>query len=183
MHFDTVVVGGGAGGLELAARLGRQLGSRLGRERVLLVDRATFHIWKPTLHEVAAGTLDVHQEGLSYTVLARRNHFSFALGSLEALDAGHKTITLSEILDSEGGVIVPRRTVSFTVPRGFFPRMRRSSGGSTPWSMALRSRCSTGSLSSSTMARSSSVSLPEMTSSISRPRLRAMSRAARLCVA
>lgn len=114
MHFDTVVVGGGAGGLELAARLGRRLGPREGRERVLLVDRATFHIWKPTLHEVAAGTLDVHQEGLSYTVLARRNHFGFALGSLEALDAGRKTITLSEILDSEGGVIVPRRMVSFS---------------------------------------------------------------------
>ena len=64
--------------------------------------------------KVAAGTLDVHQEGLSYTVLARRNHFGFALGSLEALDAGRKTITLSEILDTEGGVIVPRRTVSFT---------------------------------------------------------------------
>ncbi len=66
MHSDIVIVGGGAGGLELAARLGRSLGAKQGRERVLLVDRSPFHIWKPTLHEVAAGTLDVHQEGLSY---------------------------------------------------------------------------------------------------------------------
>ena len=47
MHYDIVIVGGGAGGLELAARLGRALGPRQGRERVLLVDRFAFHIWKP----------------------------------------------------------------------------------------------------------------------------------------
>ena len=114
MHFDVVVVGGGAGGLELAARLGRKLGSRQGRDRVLLVDRSAFHIWKPTLHEVAAGTLDVHQEGLSYLVLARRNHFSFALGELATLDAERRSLALSEVRDAEGRVVVPARTLSFT---------------------------------------------------------------------
>jgi len=114
MHSDIVIVGGGAGGLELAARLGRRLGARQGRERVLLVDRSSFHIWKPTLHEVAAGTLDAHQEGLSYTVLARRNHFGFAIGELEALDAVRRTIELGEIRNAEGEVLVPRRTVSYT---------------------------------------------------------------------
>ncbi|SFD65040.1 NAD(P)/FAD-dependent oxidoreductase [Paracidovorax konjaci] len=114
MHFDIVIVGGGAGGLELAARLGRGLGQRLGRERILLVDRSPFHIWKPTLHEVAAGTLDAHQEGLSYTVLARRNHFSYSMGELAALDGARRMITLSEIRDAEGETIVPQRVVSFT---------------------------------------------------------------------
>lgn len=114
MHADIVIVGGGAGGLELAARLGRRLGARQGRERVLLVDRSPFHIWKPTLHEVAAGTLDAHQEGLSYTVLARRNHFGFAIGELAGLDAARRTIELGEIRNTEGELLVPRRTVSFT---------------------------------------------------------------------
>ncbi|WP_375575879.1 NAD(P)/FAD-dependent oxidoreductase [Paracidovorax oryzae] len=114
MHSDIVIVGGGAGGLELAARLGRRLGARQGRERVLLVDRSPFHIWKPTLHEVAAGTLDAHQEGLSYPVLARRNHFGFAIGDLVGLDAAHKTIELGEIRNAEGDLLVPRRTVSYT---------------------------------------------------------------------
>lgn len=113
MHFDIVIVGGGAGGLELAARLGRPLGREQGRERVLLVDKFPFHIWKPTLHEVAAGTLDAHQEGLSYTVLARRNHFSFTMGELCALDAQRKTITLAAIHGGEGEEIVPSRTISF----------------------------------------------------------------------
>lgn len=43
MHYDVVIVGGGAGGLELAAQLGRKLGAREGRERVLLVDKMPFH--------------------------------------------------------------------------------------------------------------------------------------------
>ena len=113
MHFDIVIVGGGAGGLELAAQLGRQLGKRAGRERVVLVDKFSFHLWKPSLHEVAAGTLDAHQEGLSYTVLARRNHFSFTQGEMVSLDIGHQTITLSPVCDDAQRELVPARRIGF----------------------------------------------------------------------
>ena len=52
-----VVVGGGAGGLELATRLGRKYG-RGSRVHVTLVDKNRTHIWKPKLHEIAIhGTL------------------------------------------------------------------------------------------------------------------------------
>lgn len=113
MHYDVVIVGGGAGGLELAAQLGRKLGAREGRERVLLVDRMPFHIWKPTLHEVAAGTLDAHQEGLSYTVLARRNHFSFVMGEFRSLDAAAQSIVLAAINNDAGKQVVPERTIHY----------------------------------------------------------------------
>lgn len=113
MHHDVVVVGGGAGGLELASRLGRHLGRRNGPRRVLLVDRSVFHIWKPTLHEVAAGTLDSHQEGLSYTVLARRNHFGFTLGELRGLDAANRTLKLGAMHDEQGKLLVPERTLTY----------------------------------------------------------------------
>ena len=113
MHYDVVIVGGGAGGLELAAQLGRKLGAREGRERVLLVDKMPFHIWKPTLHEVAAGTLDAHQEGLSYTVLARRNHFSFAMGEFTGLDAAAQSISLAAITNDAGQQVVPERKVGY----------------------------------------------------------------------
>ena len=113
MHHDVVVVGGGAGGLELAARLGRGLGRQAGPRRVLLVDRSVFHIWKPTLHEVAAGTLDSHQEGLSYTVLARRNHFSFSLGELRGLDTAGRTLKLGAMHDEQGKLLVPERSLSY----------------------------------------------------------------------
>src|SRR5437868_2680759 len=60
-----VVVGGGAGGLELATRLGDKLGRR-SKARVMLVDRARRHVWKPMLHAVAAGSLDPAAEALDY---------------------------------------------------------------------------------------------------------------------
>jgi len=113
MQHDIVIIGGGAGGLELAARLGRQFGPREGRRRVLLIDRSIFHLWKPSLHEVAAGSLDSHQEGLSYPVLARRNHFSFAFGDLTGLAPANKTLTLGEIRDADSAVLVAPRTLSF----------------------------------------------------------------------
>ena len=113
MHYEIVVVGGGAGGLELAARLGRRLGRRRGPEAVLLIDRLVFHIWKPTLHEVAAGTLDTHQEGLSYPLLARRNHFSFTLGDVTGLDLNARRLTLAETRDRDGETVIPERAVSF----------------------------------------------------------------------
>ncbi|MGC1301697.1 MAG: FAD-dependent oxidoreductase [Caulobacteraceae bacterium] len=113
MHYDIVVVGGGAGGLELAARLGRALGRRRGRERVALIDRTIIHIWKPTLHEIAAGTLDLHQEALSYPILAARNHFSFLLGEMTGLDPAGKTLTLGERRDPLGRTIAPERSVTF----------------------------------------------------------------------
>lgn len=113
MHHDIVIVGGGAGGLELAARLGRKLGPRQGPDRVLLIDKSVYHIWKPSLHEIAAGTLDAHQEGLSYPVLGRRNHFSFALGEIIGLDPAAKRLTLKAIVE-DGRELAPARTVSFT---------------------------------------------------------------------
>lgn len=100
--YDFVIIGGGAGGLELAARLGRRLGRRAGPKRVLLIDRSITHLWKPSLHEVAAGTLDVAQEAFPYPLLARRNHFSFKLGNFVGLDAANKRISLSSALDTSG---------------------------------------------------------------------------------
>jgi NADH:ubiquinone reductase (H+-translocating) len=108
-----VIVGGGAGGLELAARLGRKSGKRKRSHAVLLVDRSPTHIWKPTLHEIAAGTLDIHSEALSYSLLARRNRFDFALGELCALDIDAKCIRLSEIRNDAGVLLVPERTIHF----------------------------------------------------------------------
>ncbi len=114
MHYDIVIVGGGAGGLELASRLGRKLGGRHGKRRVLLIDRSSFHIWKPTLHEVAAGTLDVHQEGVSYSILGRSNGFNFLLGDLAAFDPVAKRLTLKAITDTDGQVLAPERAITFT---------------------------------------------------------------------
>jgi len=51
-----VVVGGGAGGLELATRLGDKLGKR-NRAHVTLIEKTRTHFWKPHLHAIAAGSM------------------------------------------------------------------------------------------------------------------------------
>lgn len=105
-----VIVGGGAGGLELACKLGR----KLGREHVTLVDQALYHIWKPSLHEVAAGTLDMHREGLPYAMLAHQNDFRFVYGAFTRLDAERKTIVVAGVAAGSGQDIVPERQLSFS---------------------------------------------------------------------
>ena len=109
MKTRIVIVGGGAGGLELASKLGRQLGA----EQVTLVDQQLFHIWKPSLHEVAAGTLDIHQEGLSYEMLAHDNRFTFCFGAMTGLDLEAHAVQVAPVLDEHGEELVPARTLPY----------------------------------------------------------------------
>jgi len=69
-----VIVGGGAGGLELATQLGKKLG-RGKKAKITLVDRNHSHLWKPLLHEVATGSLDEGVDALSYLAHARNHDF------------------------------------------------------------------------------------------------------------
>ncbi|MEX1057706.1 MAG: NAD(P)/FAD-dependent oxidoreductase [Natronospirillum sp.] len=107
-----VVVGGGAGGLELATKLGRKLGRR-GRAEITLVDRNQTHIWKPLLHEVATGSLDAGIDELSYRAHAHNHHFNFVLGSLSDVDRQKKRLTLAPLISREGDVVLPERTLDY----------------------------------------------------------------------
>ncbi len=109
---QLVVVGGGAGGLELATRLGRSLG-RSGQAAITLVDPERTSLWKPLLHEVAAGSLDPARHGLDYLAQARRHHFQFRLGRMDGLDRTRRVIHIAETLDDRGEVLVPRRTLPY----------------------------------------------------------------------
>ena len=76
-----VIVGGGAGGLPLATRLGERFGRR-GRADITLVDQNATHLWKPLLHEVAAGRMDADARSLHSEFLAERVAiYDFALKS------------------------------------------------------------------------------------------------------
>ena len=109
-----VVVGGGAGGLELATRLGDKLGKR-GAAQIVLVDRNPTHIWKPLLHEVAAGSMDPNTHQLEYAAQARWHGFEFQQGELKALDRAGKTITVSGYLDADGTEVLPERAIPYDV--------------------------------------------------------------------
>lgn len=112
MSHRIVIVGGGAGGLELATRLGRTLG-RKGRAQVTLVDANLTHIWKPLLHEVAAGSLNSSEDELNYVAQAKWNHFQFQLGRFSGLDRATQRIQLAATLDEDGRELLPARTLDY----------------------------------------------------------------------
>ena len=108
---QIVVVGGGAGGLELV----RKLGARYGRKRhdIILVDRNLTHIWKPLLHEVAAGSLDANLDEVGYGGHAVRWGYRFFNGSIESIDRVVRTITTMPLLDERGEEIIGRHKIRY----------------------------------------------------------------------
>ncbi|MGI9463247.1 MAG: NAD(P)/FAD-dependent oxidoreductase, partial [Aestuariivirgaceae bacterium] len=107
-----VVVGGGAGGLVLATLLGRKLG-RKGKARVTLIDNSLTHIWKPLLHEIAAGTLNSDSDSVNFLSHAKNHHFRFVQGEMRGLDRQNKQIQLAPVLDEEGREVVPERSFGY----------------------------------------------------------------------
>ncbi len=107
-----VIVGGGAGGLELATQLGRKLG-RHKKAKITLVDRNHSHLWKPLLHEVATGSLDEGVDALSYLAHARNHGFQFQLGSVVDINREGKTITLGELRNEKGELLVAERKLPY----------------------------------------------------------------------
>lgn len=107
-----VVVGGGAGGLPLAARLGDRYG---GGEvlAVTLVDQFATHVWKPLLHEVAAGRMDASAHDIDYLVLARWHRFQFRQGPLAGLDRARKEVRIGRVLDDDGREMLPERILPY----------------------------------------------------------------------
>lgn len=107
-----VIVGGGAGGLELATQLGHKLG-RGKKAKITLIDRNHSHLWKPLLHEVATGSLDEGVDALSYLAHARNHGFQFQLGSVNDINREAKTVTLTALYDEKGELLVPERKIPY----------------------------------------------------------------------
>ena len=108
----VVIVGGGAGGLELATRLGDKLGRR-GRAHVTLIDQARSHVWKPKLHEIAAGSMDVGVHEVSYRAQAHWHGFSFRIGSLTGIDRARREVHVAPYVDEDGVEVTPARSFGY----------------------------------------------------------------------
>lgn len=108
---QIVVVGGGAGGLELVRRLGARYGRR--HHDIILVEKNRTHIWKPLLHEVAAGSLDANLDEVGYRSHCHRWGYRFFNGALESVDRDAQQVILAPLVDEDGSELIARHTIRF----------------------------------------------------------------------
>ena len=111
---EIVVVGRGAGGLELATRLGNKLGRR-GKANVALIEKFRTHVWKPLLHEIAAGSMDTGRHELDYLAQAYWHGFRFRFGEMVGLDRARRLVHLAATYDDERRLITPERSIGYDV--------------------------------------------------------------------
>ncbi len=104
-----VIVGGGAGGLELATRLGDTLG-RKGLAHVTLIEKARSHFWKPHLHEIAAGSMDLHAHATDYLAQSHWHGFRYRVGEMVGLDREQRLVHVAPVVDEEGVSVTPAYT-------------------------------------------------------------------------
>ena len=108
----VVIVGGGAGGLELATRLGDSLGKK-GRAEITLIDKHRTHVWKPKLHEIASGSMDMSAHEVDYLAQAHWHRFRFRLGELTGIDRARREVQVAPYMDDEGRLVTPARAFGY----------------------------------------------------------------------
>lgn len=108
---QIVVVGGGAAGLELVTRLGRHFGR--ASHDIILVERNRTHVWKPLLHEVAAGSLDANLDEVGYRSHCHRWGYRYFQGTLEGIDRDAREIELAPLRDEDGKELIGRHRIRY----------------------------------------------------------------------
>src|SRR5258708_31746048 len=108
----VVIGGGGAGGLEHAPRLGDSLGQR-EKASISLLDKTRVHVWKPHLHEVASGTLDVDVDSVEYAAHARAHHYRFRIGAMCGLNREKRHVYVEATPDEGRRELIPRRVLGY----------------------------------------------------------------------
>jgi NADH dehydrogenase len=108
---QIVLVGGGAAGLELATKLGKAF----GREKfdIILVEKNRTHIWKPLLHEVAAGSLDANLDEVGYRSHGHAWGYRFFYGAMEGVERDTRQVVIAPILDEDGREIMGRHRIRY----------------------------------------------------------------------
>lgn len=114
-----IIVGGGAGGLELATRLGDKLGRdrwwRKKSAQISLIERSRTHVWKPLLHEIAAGSMDTAQHEIEYQAQGYWHGFKFRYGEMTGIDRKKQLVYLAATYDEDGREITPVRSFRYDI--------------------------------------------------------------------
>jgi NADH:quinone reductase (non-electrogenic) len=109
-----VIVGGGAAGLELATRLGNKLGKRR-KASITLIDKQRAHLWKPLLHEIAAGSMDLGVHEIDYLAQAYWHGFVYRAGEMIGLDRARRMVEVGPFIDEEGRQVSARHEIAYDI--------------------------------------------------------------------
>ena len=110
-RIKIVVVGGGAGGLELVRRLGLHFTPQT--HDILLIDKNRTHIWKPLLHEVATGSLDANLDEVGYGGHGIRWGYRFFNGTFSGINRIKKLVLTDPLNDENGNEVISAREISY----------------------------------------------------------------------
>ena len=108
----VVIVGGGAGGLELATKLGDRFGRR-ERADITLVECRRTHFWKPHLHEIAAGSMDLDVYETDYLAQSHWHSFRYRIGEMCGLDRANRRVHVAPFVDEDGDAVTGARSVEY----------------------------------------------------------------------
>ena len=112
MTHRVVIVGGGAGGLELATKLGDSLGRRK-RAEITLIECARSHFWKPHLHQLAAGSMDLRVYETDYLAQSHWHHFRYLIGEMTGLDRSARQVLVAPFVDEDGDTVTTARGIPY----------------------------------------------------------------------
>ncbi len=98
--------------MELATRLGDTLGRR-GKADITLIERNRTHVWKPKLHEIAAGSMDMSAHEVGYLAQSHWHHFRYRVGAMVGLDRERREVHVAPFLDDEGQQVTPQRSFGY----------------------------------------------------------------------
>ena len=77
-----------------------------------LIERARSHFWKPHLHEIAAGSTDLHEHATDYLAQSHWHDFRYRVGAMVGLDREKRLVHVAPVIDEDGEVV----TASYTRP-------------------------------------------------------------------
>ena len=78
-----------------------------------LIDGKRAHLWKPLLHEVAAGSMDMGLHEVDYLAQAFWHGFTYRAGEMTGIDRRRRVVEVAPVIDEEGRQVTPAREFGY----------------------------------------------------------------------
>ncbi|HSN34445.1 MAG TPA: NAD(P)/FAD-dependent oxidoreductase, partial [Ideonella sp.] len=86
---------------------------RRGRAEVTLIERARTHFWKPHLHEIAAGSMDIDVYETDYLAQSHWHSFRYLIGEMTGLDRSARCVQVAPFIDEDGDRVTDARSIPY----------------------------------------------------------------------